>query len=436
MILLKNARVPLAVLPDDLDAAPECASTEPWATVDIAVTDNVITAVTASGSGDDAATPGAEVIDLGGRIVFPGFLDAHTHLDKAHSWDRAPNRRGEFWDAIQILSDDKANWTEEDLYKRATFTLRCAEAYGSVAVRTHVDTGPEFGKHSHEVMNQLRSEWAGRIELQTVSLCGVENYSEPGCDYIVDSTLAHPAACLGGMPQMNPDLDKQLDRLFAIASERNAGIDLHVDENGLAEAEVLRHVALAKIRNDFHGPVTCGHCCSLSIQPRERQMDTIRIVAEAGVHVISLPLCNMYLQDRTRDENERPGTPKWRGVTMFHELMDAGVTVATASDNVRDAFYAYGDLDMFEVYLQTVRIAHLDRCLDRSVKVATANPAAIMRCDTFGSIEPGKAARFVVFQARTFSELLSRPTQRRSIFRNGTLTELAVPDYSELDLSA
>ena len=31
-----------------------------------------------------------------------------------------------------------------------------------------------------------------------------------------------------------------------------------------------------------------------------------------------------------------------------------------ASDNVRDPFYAYGDLDMLEVWREGVRILHLD----------------------------------------------------------------------------
>ena len=52
----------------------------------------------------------------------------------------------------------------------------------------------------------------------------------------------------------------------------------------------------------------------------------------------------MYLQDRI------PGrTPRWRGVTLVHELRAAGVPVSVASDNTRDPFYAYGDMDMVEV---------------------------------------------------------------------------------------
>ena len=38
----------------------------------------------------------------------------------------------------------------------------------------------------------------------------------------------------------------------------------------------------------------------------------------------------------------------------LHELRQGGVPVAIASDNVRDQFYAYGDLDMLEVFGQVL----------------------------------------------------------------------------------
>ena len=66
-------------------------------------------------------------------------------------------------------------------------------------------------------------------------------------------------------------------------------------------------------------------------------------------------MCNMFLQDRRAGR-----TPRWRGVTALHELRAAGVNVMIASDNTRDPFYAYGDLDMLEVWREGVRILHLD----------------------------------------------------------------------------
>src|SRR5215469_12586191 len=101
--------------------------------------------------------------------------------------------------------------------------------------------------------------------------------------------------------------------------------------------------------------VQCGHCCSLGLQSEESAAETIRLCAEAGIAIVALPMCNLYLQGRN------PGrTPRWRGITLVHELRAAGVPVSFASDNCRDPFHAYGDYDMIEVYREAVRIAHLD----------------------------------------------------------------------------
>ena len=58
------------------------------------------------------------------------------------------------------------------------------------------------------------------------------------------------------------------------------------------------------------------------------------------------------MQDRDQ-RGER--TPRWRGVTLLHELRSHAIPVAIASDNTRDQFYAYGDLDMLEVFNQVPR---------------------------------------------------------------------------------
>ena len=99
-----------------------------------------------------------------------------------------------------------------------------------------------------------------------------------------------------------------------------------------------------------------GHCCSLARQVDDVARRTLDKVAKAGISVVSLPMCNLYLQDRRTDGT----TPRWRGVTLVHEMKARGIKVAIASDNTRDPFYAYGDLDMLEVFRRGTRILHLD----------------------------------------------------------------------------
>ena len=205
-------------------------------------------------------------------------------------------------------------------------------------------------------------------------------------------------------------------------------LDLHVDESLDPGARSLRHIAEAALRQRFAGKILCGHCCSLSVQLPEDASATLELVREAGIAVVGLPMCNLYLQDRA------PGrTPRRRGVTLLHEMAARGIAVALASDNCRDPFYGYGDHDVLEVFREAVRIAHLDRPVGSWPAAVTRTPAEIMRVAERGRIAPGVPADLVLFRDRGWSELLSRPQARRIVLRAGRPIDTALPDYRELD---
>jgi cytosine deaminase len=230
---------------------------------------------------------------------------------------------------------------------------------------------------------------------------------------------------------MSPELPGHFDRQLAIARERGVGLDLHVDENGNPDSECLRLIAEAVLRAEFPHPVVCGHCCSLAVQPPARQRATLDLVKAAGLKVISLPMCNLYLQDR-RAAGAFPRHPAWRGLTLISDMLDAGIPVACASDNVRDAFFAYGDFDLLEVYTQSVRLAHLDTRLAASARIISATAAEIVGQPAAGRIAPGSPAQLVMTSARSFSELLSRPAGPRRCVDGERIHSPAAPDYREL----
>lgn len=411
-MIYRRARVPLVCLPEDWAVVEEGQAVEPWSEVDIELEGGRIKAVRpSSGKGEDGE-------DLGGSMVFPGLVDCHTHLDKTHTWDRAPNPRGEFWDAITVLHADSAKWDEEDLYRRASRGLNSAWGHGTTALRTHLDSGGAVGAASFAVMDRLREEWAGRITLQTVSLCGLEAFAAGGAGKVMDMTARHGAAALGGFPQPNADLSRQLDYLMAAAKELGVGLDLHVDESGLVHAECLRATAEAVLRNAFPYPVACGHNCSLAVQEPERAGSTLDLVKEAGIRLIALPLCNLYLQGRSYlSDGVRPATPRWRGLTLAHEALDREITLACASDNVRDAFYAWGDYDLLEVFRESVRIGHLDTRMSGAAASVSVAAAEVMGLPDHGRIVPGARGVLVVTEGSSFNTLLARPTGgRRVIF--------------------
>ena len=226
----------------------------------------------------------------------------------------------------------------------------CAYAHGTSAIRTHLDCFVEKQEHiSFDVFQRLRDRWSGRVELQAVALVSTDLYDSAHNASLVD-LVQEAGGILGGITFRLVDseetgpLDERLDRLFKLAKSRQMDIDLHVDENGAAPSTTLAQIAQAVIRNDFTGRVVCGHCCSLSVQEDAVAQRTIQLVKDAGITIVSLPLVNQYLQGRIP-----ASTPRWRGIPLLRELNAAGVPVALASDNCRDPYHVFGDLDLLEV---------------------------------------------------------------------------------------
>ncbi|MEM9625294.1 MAG: cytosine deaminase [Pseudomonadota bacterium] len=422
-LLIPNANVPACLL-EGRDGD------EGNVIVDIEIRAGNIAKISEPGSAAASSppVPRASLPTLSAGTVWPGFVDLHTHLDKGHIWPRAENPDGTFDSALDaVRADRRANWTAEDVRRRFEFGLRCAYAQGTVAIRTHIDSQPPQHGISWPVFSELREAWADRIALQAASLMPIDEMVEPVATEIAD-LVAEAGGILGAATFMVPDLEARLDHVFRLAAERGLDLDFHVDETDDPFATSLATIARTALRLNFPGKITCGHCCSLSRQPPRVVAETLGLLRDAGIAVVSLPMCNLYLQDRIPAR-----TPRWRGVTLLHELAEQGTEVALASDNCRDPFYAYGDHDMLEVFREATRIGHLDRPLGTWPRAVTATPADIMGLQNRGRLKIGAPADMILFKARNANELLSRPAADRIVLRNGLPIDRTLPDYSELD---
>lgn len=426
---LRNATVPASLTGNaglPLAADGLARPGDGLARADILVADGRIAALSPAGA---SPADGLPEVDCERGLVLPGFVDIHTHLDKGHIWPRRANPDGSFMGALEAVGADRAaHWSAVDVEARMEFALRCAYAHGTTAIRTHIDSRDEQTGISWSVFGRVRERWAGRIALEASPLFPIDLALDDGHMAGIVAAVGEYGATLGAVTLRTPALDAGLDRLFRVAAERGWNLDFHVDETLDPQARSLALIAETALRTRFQGRILVGHCCSLAVQPDNEARRTMDLVAEAGIAVVSLPMCNMYLQSR------EPGvTPRRRGVTALHELKAHGVAVMVASDNTRDPFYAYGDLDMVEVYREATRIAHLDHPIGNWIDTVTATPAAHLGLADRGTLAPGARADLVLVRARSWSEFLSRPWSDRIVVRQGVASDAALPDYRELD---
>ncbi len=421
---LVNARVPASLAP--------ALSGPPHAIVDceIAVENGRILALGAPGTAPQALP----AVDLDGGLALPRFVDIHTHLDKGHIWGRSPNPDGTFFGARNaVMEDREANWTAADVAARMDFALRCAFAHGTGAIRTHLDSiGPQTAI-SWPVFAELREAWKDRLALQAVALFPVDLAADDEPQFrAIAETVARHGGILGGVTFLGeppgPKLELALDRIFGAALAHGLALDFHVDESNSPDARTLERIALAARRHKYNGKILAGHCCSLALTEGDEHARIVERVGDAGMSVVSLPMCNMYLQDRTARR-----TPRWRGVAPLHELDAAGIPVMVASDNTRDPFYAYGDLDMLEVWREATRILHLDHSDRPWMRLLGITAADHMALTAHGRLQAGGPADLVLTRARDGHELVSRPQADRVVVVAGRTIDTTLPDYRELD---
>ncbi|GMA24126.1 hypothetical protein GCM10025864_18850 [Luteimicrobium album] len=83
------------------------------------------------------------VVDLSGRVVVPGMVESHLHLDKA--WLGGPAGGVGLAGAIVWTTRRKASFTVEDVASRAEHVARLAASNGTTLIRAHTEVDPGVG---------------------------------------------------------------------------------------------------------------------------------------------------------------------------------------------------------------------------------------------------------------------------------------------------
>ncbi|MDR7520812.1 MAG: amidohydrolase family protein [Armatimonadota bacterium] len=357
---------------------------------------------------------GAEEWDLGGRLVLPGMVDIHHHLDKTRTSRHVANPAGTLMGAVQGFRAYAGGASRQDILERAARTVEACLARGTVAIRTHANVDLDWGLRAVEALAELRAQSQHRIRLQVVAFItssGVR-MPVPEARRLLEDALDTGAEVVGGAPALAADPHETIDMLFQVAARRGRMLDLHVDETLDPAACHLAHVARRTAEYGLRGRVVVGHCCSLSAMPFHLARPVIEAVADAGVGLVTLPASNLFLQGR--DASVLPP----RGLTRVKDLLAAGVQVAYASDNIQDPFTPVGTGDLLETGRWLFLAAHLPpEFLPRVYDMGSLAPAAMMGLGTDFGIHVGACADLLIVDAEDRADAVaSGPLDRTVLF--------------------
>ena len=359
----------------------------------------------------------AAEIDIGGRLVLPGFVDSHIHLDKACLLGRCGHVQGSLKDAIAAVATMKRDFTVEDVYARGARVIERAIVHGTTRMRTHVEIDPRIGLRSFAAIKALKRDYAWAIDL---SLCvfpqeGLTN--DPGADELLVEALRDGADVIGGCPYTDTDPHAQIKRIFDLAQEFDRDVDFHLDFDLDPSWSHMEEVCRQTEQRNYHGRVAIGHATKLSALPPQRLRAATARLAQAGVAVTVLPATDLYLMGRDATHN----IP--RGLTMAHKLVEGGVLCSVATNNVLNPFTPFGDaslLRMANFYANVAQagVSEFETCLD----LVTDLPARLLNLGDYG-IVVGNPADLVVLDTDSgpnaiaeLPDLLAGFKQGRQVF--------------------
>lgn len=349
-----------------------------------------------------AAQPGE---DLGGRLVIPGFVETHLHLDKACLIGRCACGTS-VQEAIASVAAAKRDFTEGDVYARASRALERAIMQGTTRIRTHVEVDPRIGLTSFQALRRLKADYAWAVDLELCVFPQEGLLDDPGCEEVLVQALEQGADLVGGVPYIDRDANGQIARIFALAQRFDVDIDFHLDFDLDPSNAALFEVCRLTEATGWQGRVAIGHATKLSAMEPAAFEVAGRRLAEAGVAVTVLPATDLFLTGRDRSHD----VP--RGVTHAHRLAALGVTCSISTNNVLNPFTPYGDcslIRMANLYANVAQVsseADLATCLD----LVTSSSARLMRMAGYG-IAPGLPADMVVLDAASGSEAVAAISQ-------------------------
>jgi cytosine/creatinine deaminase len=356
----------------------------------------------------------AKKYDLNGRLVVPGLVDAHQHLDKTRTLRSIHNPHGNLAGAIDAFRRYAATMSVEDVAARAERTLAACLERGTVAIRSHVNVDAEARTRGVQALVGVREQWRDRVRLQVVAFMtsSATKRDAPAREWLQEA-LALGADVVGGTPTYAEEPMRFLDMLFEMAERHGKPIDLHLDEH-LDAARTQFDAVIERTRaHGMAGKVVASHCSALSALEPKKANEIIEGFASAGIGVVTLPAANLFLQGRDATRLAP------RGITRIQELQKAGVPVAAASDNIQDPFVPPGSGDLLEIARWALLAGHLGcNDLERAFDMITASPARLLGLQDYG-LREGARADLLIAPAADAGDLVASGPLQRTVLVNG-----------------
>ncbi|MGB9435379.1 MAG: imidazolonepropionase [Candidatus Acidiferrum sp.] len=336
----------------------------------------------------------AEKLDVGGRVVLPGFVDSHTHL--IHAASRAEEYelkiQGASYEEIALKGGGILNSVKklraanaEALKGRARAALEEFASYGTTTVEAKSGYGLDVA--SELKILSLQRELKSEQPVEIVSTFLGAHVLPAEFRRKVDGAERYIALLL---EQMLPEVvNEGLAEFCDVFCDRGAftraearRILSEAKEHGLApriHAEQLSRTGATQLGVELEA-ASCDHL-------EQVNASDIQALAKSRTVATLLPGCDFYLG--------------WKNYAPARKLIEAGAIVALATD------YNPGTSPTVSMpMVLSLACTQLRMTPAEAITAATINTAyALKREKSIGSLEKGKQADLAVFEVEDYREI-------------------------------
>ncbi len=262
-------------------------------------------------------TEATEVIEAGGRLVVPGFVDSHFHIGKSffgrdtHRYDYqqaeqypadlAERYRRHFRSAmgdLEVYHENvvplvrqwawKEAYTVENVADRICDALSLGLSNGVVACRMFVDIDSLARLTELEGALEARRRFGGLMQLQICAFPQEGLDADPETASLMAQAMEAGADVVGGLPHVEwtDDLCKRhADFCFELADRYDAPLHFLCDDVASPMSRTLEYVAARTIQTRRYGRVASSHNGALSVYPDPHAVKVINLIRDAEMNI-------------------------------------------------------------------------------------------------------------------------------------------------------
>jgi cytosine/creatinine deaminase len=348
-----------------------------------------------------------ETIDGDGRLLFPGFVDAHAHMDKSLlglGWNR-----NEVGPSLQDKIDNERNLRVArniDFHQQTTRVARRYIEYGTTHIRSFVDIDTDIGLSAFEGLMKTRDDLKDELAIQIVAFPQSGMLVRPGTVDLMEDALRNGADLVGGLDPSTIERDPaaHLNEIFRMAEKYDVDIDIHLHEPGDLGAFSIELIAERTKALSWQGRVTVSHAFSLGGVSESYLQYLIELLRENDIAIMS-----------HGPSGNNPFPPVER-------LYKAGVRMCTGNDGIRDA---WGPLNMPDMLLRSFLLAYRnnfrrDDQIEMVLDIATNSSAQVIGVPDYG-LTPGCSADLVLVDGETHVEAVIERPPRWLVMKGGKI---------------